>query len=167
MIKINFQGDKQHLILNKKRVGNNLLINKFRYICETNNNKREMRQKTHISDRVVVAFMVFVLAVLLASCEKYSFEVEELDPEVPVLFQDEIQPIFTRNCISCHKGSREPDLRDGYSYESLTTGGYVEKPAESSELYQKLESAGHSAFTLPAEKQKIFNWIEQGAPDNK
>jgi len=126
-----------------------------------------MRQKTHISDRIAVIFVVFALTVLIASCEKYSYLVEEVDPEEPVLFQEDIQPIFTRSCIACHKGTREPDLRDGFSYESLTTGGFVEKPAESSKLYRKLESAGHSAFTLPEEKQKIFYWIEQGAPDNK
>jgi hypothetical protein len=103
---------------------------------------------------------------LLSSCEKVAYQVETVDPNVPVLFQTQIQPIFTANCITCHKGSRNPDLRNGNSYASLTGGGFVNLPAASSRLYSQVTSGSHTSFTLDAEKQLILNWIDQGALNN-
>jgi len=125
-----------------------------------------MKRKAKMSKPWIAAFIVISGMAIFTSCEKYSFKVETVDPVVPVLFQTEIQPIFTASCVVCHKGTRNPDLRDGFSYESLTDGGYVELPAASSLLYVKLNSGSHSSFTLPAEKQKILIWIEQGAKKN-
>lgn len=114
----------------------------------------------HASSAIIAVLFIF------ASCEKYGFMIPEADPDVPVLFQTEIQPIFTSNCVVCHKGARDPDLRNGNSYAALTSGGFVNLPAETSKLYSTVESAGHTSFTLPAEKQKILIWIKQGAKDN-
>jgi len=125
-----------------------------------------MKQLTQMIKQGALAIMVLAGLIFISSCEKYSFEIEEVDPVIPVLFQTEIQPIFTANCIVCHKGSRNPDLRDGNSYNSLTTGGYVNLPAESSKLNSKINSGSHDGFTLPAEKQKILIWIQQGAKNN-
>ncbi len=49
----------------------------------------------------------------------------------------DIQPIFNQNCIACHSGSQSPDLSDGWSYDELMDGGYVDTdfPCESI-LYQ-------------------------------
>ncbi|MDX9725262.1 MAG: hypothetical protein RBT38_02665 [Bacteroidales bacterium] len=111
---------------------------------------------------------LFLLAgmALFSSCEKYVYQVETVDPEEPVLYGTQIQPIFTANCISCHKGSRSPDLRVGSSFEALTGGGYVNLPAADSRLYKMVVSGSHTAFTLDAEKQLILLWIEQGAQNN-
>ena len=114
-----------------------------------------------------IAALLFLTAVILfASCEKYRFQVEKINSEDTVYFKTEIQPIFTANCITCHKGTRNPDLREGNSYTSLTTSGYVSLPAESSRLYLKITSGGHNSFTLPGEKEKILIWIQQGAKNN-
>ncbi|MBG0860534.1 MAG: hypothetical protein IQL11_13620 [Bacteroidales bacterium] len=125
-----------------------------------------MRHKGRITNTVIGALIILTGAAFIASCEKYSYIVETVNPVDTVHFQTEIQPIFTANCITCHRGTRNPDLRDGNSYESLTTGGYVTLPAESSRIYSKITSSSHEAFTLPVEKQKILIWIQQGARDN-
>ena len=104
---------------------------------------------------------------LLASCEKYAYQVEVVDPGETVSFQTQIQPVFTNNCITCHRGLRNPDLREGNSYDALINGGYVTQPAESSELYLKITSGSHTAFSLDNEKQLILFWIQQGAENNK
>ncbi len=124
--------------------------------------------KLKILESLPIYFRVILLALsaLFVSCEKFAYQVETVDPGVPVLFQTQIQPIFTNNCITCHKGSRYPDLRDGSSYESLTTGGYVNQPGETSRLYTKIVSGSHTAFTIDAEKQLILTWINQGAQNN-
>ena len=114
-----------------------------------------------------IAALIIVGGLLLfGSCEKYSFIVETVNPADTVYFQTEIQPIFNSICINCHGGSRNPDLRNGNSYSSLTSGGYVDLPAESSKLYLKINSSDHASFTLPGEKQKILIWIQQGAHNN-
>jgi hypothetical protein len=114
-----------------------------------------------------ITALIFAGALILfGSCEKYSFLVETVNPADSVYFQTMVQPIFTANCITCHRGSRDPDLRAGNSYASLTSGGYVDLPAESSKLYLKINSSSHVSFTLPEEKQKILFWIQQGAHNN-
>lgn len=78
-----------------------------------------------------------------------------------------IQPIFTAKCTGCHKGTRNPDLREGYSCASLTTGGYVTIPAASSRLYTALTSVSHSSMTTQEDKNNILAWIAGGALNNK
>ena len=126
-----------------------------------------MRRKYKISWHVLMVTILLVGIGLLGSCEKYAYQVEIINPEEPVLFQTQIQPVFTKNCIVCHKGSRNPDLRNGNSYNSLTSGGYVNLPAETSRLYKQVISSSHASFTLDNEKQLIFLWIQQGAKNNK
>jgi len=125
-----------------------------------------MRMKVKLSRSFVAALIMPAAMLLFSSCEKYAYQLETVDPQVPVLFQTQIQPIFTNNCITCHKGSRNPDLRNGNSYASLTNGGYVNLPAENSKLYSQVTSASHTSFTLDAEKQLILIWIGQGAQNN-
>lgn len=125
-----------------------------------------MKLEIKVSLPLFSAFIFLTLSALLVSCEKFAYQVETVDPGVPVLFQTQIQPIFTSNCITCHKGSRNPDLRDGNSYESLSKGGYIIQPGKSSKLYSKLVSGSHTAFTIDAEKQLVLTWINQGALNN-
>jgi hypothetical protein len=125
-----------------------------------------MRMKAKLSWSVIAVLIITAGMLLFSSCEKYTYKLETADSQVPVLFQTQIQPIFTSNCITCHKGSRNPDLRNGNSYASLTTGGYVNLPAADSRLYSQVISGSHSPYTIDAEKQMILIWIEQGALDN-
>ena len=125
-----------------------------------------MKLRAKMSWPFLITVIILSGAALFASCEKYVYEVETVDPQVPVLFQTEIQPIFSNNCIVCHKGSRNPDLRAGISYASLTTGGYVNLPAVTSRLYSQVVSGSHTSFTIDTEKQLILNWIAQGAQNN-
>ena len=79
-----------------------------------------MKLKVKLSWSIVAALIIPAGMLLFSSCEKYVYELETIDPGETVLFQTQIQPIFTGSCIVCHKGSRNPDLRDGFSYASLT-----------------------------------------------
>ena len=120
-----------------------------------------------VKRRVNLVIVMIMLALAgFTSCEKYQFLPPVVEPDVEVLFQTEIQPIFTANCTSCHGGIVPPDLRDGKAYESLTTNGYVDLPAETSKLYTKITSSSHLARTNDLQKQKILIWIQQGAKNN-
>jgi hypothetical protein len=126
-----------------------------------------MDQKLNILGKLLVAVLLIAAIAGLSSCEKYSWIPEKIDPVIPVYFQAEIQPIFNANCISCHTAIRNPDLRDGKSYESLTSGGFVNQPGESSELYLHMTtSSTHIPRSSDTEKNLVLNWINQGALNN-
>ena len=125
-----------------------------------------MKIRTKLFWRAMTALLIPACMIFFSSCEEYKIVQEEVDPGETVLFQTQVQPIFNDNCITCHKGSRDPDLRDGNSYESLTTGEYVNLPAADSKLYKQIISSSHTSFTIDPEKQLIYNWIDQGAQDN-
>ena len=115
----------------------------------------------------MAALMIIAVIGVLASCEKYTYMPEVINPVDTVHFQAEIQPIFNAKCISCHTSIRNPDLRDGRSYASLTNGGFVNQPGETSILYVQITTeSAHIPRTSDAEKQKILIWINQGAKNN-
>jgi hypothetical protein len=115
--------------------------------------------------------ILFVLVLIAAvegfsSCEKYSFSPPSVDSNTTWHLQTDIQPIFNSNCISCHGGTKAPDLRDGKSFQALTKGGFVTIPAESSSLYVKMIGSEHSPRSTEADKLKVLYWIKQGALNN-
>jgi hypothetical protein len=117
------------------------------------------------SIRGIIALVAITGMALVSSCEKYSFKVETVDPGTQMLFQTDIQPIFTANCILCHNATRNPDLRTGNSYTSLSTGGYITPANETCRLYSQLNS-GHQSALSETDRQKILLWIKQGAKNN-
>jgi len=112
-----------------------------------------------------VAFLLIAGAALLSSCEKYSFQVETINPDNVIHFQTDIQPIFTSSCISCHNSSRNPDLRESHSYSSLSSGGYIDPPFSSSILYTKV-NRNHPSGLDDQFRDKILVWVLQGAKNN-
>lgn len=125
-----------------------------------------MNQRLNILRQFLAAIMAITAIAGLSSCEKYSYTPEVVNPTDSVHFQAEIQPIFTANCISCHGAIKAPDLRDGHSYEALTTGGYVNLPGETSKLYTKMTSPEHTPRSTDVDKQLVLIWINQGARNN-
>jgi len=117
---------------------------------------------------------VVILMLSLSSC--YYDEVVEVviadDPVDEVIsFENDIQPIFTTNCASCHPAFADPDLTVGNSYSAITDGIYiVPEDLEASLLYQTLlweVSPMPIVEQLPASEINLVKiWIEQGALDN-
>jgi hypothetical protein len=124
----------------------------------------------HKLSKVKLSLAVVVLLMAIAgftSCEKYTFTPPEVDPNYAWSLQTDIQPIFSANCIACHGGALSPDLRSGKSWNSLSKGGYVNLPAETSRLYVQISTnSSHIPKTSGVEKQKILYWITQGAKNN-
>ncbi len=126
-----------------------------------------MNQKLNMLKQLMAALMVIAAIGGLASCEKYTYMPVVINPVDTVHFEAEIQPIFNAKCISCHTSIRNPDLREGKSYESLTSGGFVNEPGETSILYLHMTtSSAHIPRSSDAEKQKVLIWINQGAHNN-
>lgn len=101
-----------------------------------------------------------------SSCEKVSFAPPSVDANATWHFQADIQPIFTANCITCHNGRQNPDLRDGKSYKSLTNNKFITSPAATSVIFTTISGSEHTARSSATDKLKIFYWINQGALNN-
>jgi len=101
---------------------------------------------------------------LFGSCEKVVYPIPELPDTVS--YSLDIQPIWDNKCVSCHSGSRDPDLRPENSHASLINGSYVDTDnPEDSELIKKLYGS-HDSRATETEKQLILLWIEEGAKNN-
>ena len=129
---------------------------------------------TKILKNLLLFICIVVGVVYFSACENYTFLVETLPPVDTsgtdttnfVSFSAEVQPIFTAKCVSCHKGTRNPDLREGNSYNSLTDGNFVTSPAADSKLFKKMNTGSHLSMTTQADKNIIYLWIGQGAKNN-
>jgi hypothetical protein len=127
-----------------------------------------------IPKNLLLLISILAVVIYFSSCEKYTFLVESLPPVDTsgtdttnfVSYSTAVQPVFDAKCVSCHKGSRPPDLRPDNSYAALTSGGYVTLPAADSKLYKKIIAGSHVSLTTQSEKNIIYLWIGQGARDN-
>lgn len=111
-----------------------------------------------------------VLSVLLLVVACTQSEQVKTDPS----YSDDVQPIFTANCVGCHgsaaqNGNYRLDSRAGaMANGSDTVPNVIPGEPDSSKLYQNLDF-GTMPPTGPLEGMKIQtvkNWITQGAKDN-
>lgn len=113
--------------------------------------------------------ILFIGAITFTSCEKKYFKPPVVDPNLPVSFTKDIQPIFTANCTAsgCHSGNVAPNLIPEKAYGSLSDGAYTDtlNPAQSV-LMIKLNS-NMPPTKLPASQiNQVLTWIKQGAKQN-
>jgi hypothetical protein len=126
-----------------------------------------MTQKLNRIRKILIALGVIAAIGVFSSCEKYQYTERPVDPNTTWHLSTDIQPIFNANCITCHGGVQSPDLRAGKSWSTLTKGGFVKTPGESSILYVQITTASaHIPRTTSSEKLKILYWINQGALNN-
>jgi hypothetical protein len=109
--------------------------------------------------------------ILFGACEYATIQPDIPPPPPPgdsTSFSLEVQPIFDAKCVICHKGTTDPDLRVGMSYNSLMQGNYV-VPFKSAEsvLYTCLQPGGSMAsYGTPGNNATIKYWIDEGAKNN-
>jgi hypothetical protein len=131
---------------------------------------------------------ILILAALLvigalSSCEKKTDPVPVMpNGDKVVSLENDVQPIFDQNCISCHPNSGDLSLMAGDSYNNLVNiispeyGVVRVSPfyADSSVICMKLHGVDGYGFLMPlngipleAEEIKtIEDWIDQGAQNN-
>jgi len=117
--------------------------------------------------RRVMILLTGVLILSLSGCSKHTIPVPPCpDGTLGLSYSADIQPIFNSSCIACHSGNQSPDLSDGWSFDELTDGGYMDTdfPCESG-LYQ-IFSGTHSGRASDEEVLDILGWIQDGAQDN-
>jgi len=114
--------------------------------------------------------LVCSLSLMCFSCYYDEF-LEEAEVVIEdVSFANDIQPIFTQNCISCHNASRDPDLRVGNAFAAIVPDYVTPGNADNSELFNKLPGNNHPndvGFTLSSEEIALVKaWIDRGAENN-
>jgi mono/diheme cytochrome c family protein len=125
-----------------------------------------MRHELTGKGSILAVFFFMAAFTGLVSCEEFKVTQPSVDPNAVWSLQTDIQPIFSNNCITCHGGTRSPDLREGKSFQSLTNGGYVTLPAETSRLYSTMKGNDHISRSTETERLKVLYWITQGAQNN-
>ena len=117
-----------------------------------------------------------ILAILigLTSCYKDVIIPElAVDPDGPpqqVSFKNQLAPLFNTNCAlsGCHvSGAHKPYLTPDISYQQIVNGGFVNTalPKEST-LYRMVYGDMAQYISSGADKQKVYDWIRNGAPNN-
>jgi hypothetical protein len=94
---------------------------------------------------------------------------QEAPPQF-VSYSGDLQPLWNENCAlsGCHvPGGQVPYLTEDISYDQLVGGGYVNtvKPEES-RLWIALNGVMMSHLPSASDRQKVFDWIRNGAPNN-
>jgi hypothetical protein len=123
---------------------------------------------------LVYTGLVLTLAIALAGCYKDIIKPELAeDPDGPpkqVSFKNELAPLFETNCAKsgCHvTGAHKPYLEQDKSYQEIVNGGFVNLalPKESI-LYKNIYGEMAEHIPAKADKQKVYDWIRNGAPNN-
>lgn len=91
-------------------------------------------------------------------------------PPQPVSYKNELAPLFNKNCAlaGCHvPGAHKPYMATDISYQQIVNGGFVNLalPKESI-LYRMVNGEMAEYISSSADKQKVYDWIRNGAPNN-
>jgi len=121
---------------------------------------------------LVLSFAGLCISVSVSSCYQDVIlpPASTTKPPQFVSFSNDLIPIFSTNCAlsGCHvPGSQSPYLTPDLAYDQLVGGGYVNTVVpEKSILY--IEINGDMSTHIPSadDRQKIYDWIRNGAPNN-
>ena len=118
--------------------------------------------------------IIFITVFGLTGCYKDVILPDAaVDPDAPpqaVSFKTDIAPFVASHCAlsGCHvSGGHKPYMTLGGSYEAIVNGGYVNTliPKQSI-LYIKINGDMKEYIQSAVDRQKIYDWIRNGAPNN-
>jgi hypothetical protein len=116
--------------------------------------------------------LLLSLGTMLTGCYKDVIS-PETDPDGPpqaVSFKMDIAPMLSTKCglSGCHvSGAHKPYMTLDVSYVELANGAYVNTVVpKSSELYLQINGGMSEYIPSPKDKQKVYDWIRNGAPNN-
>ena len=116
--------------------------------------------------RRVILFTTGLLILVLSGCANYQYEVDCPNGATGVSFSGDVQTIFNSNCISCHSGGQAPALSEGWSYDELTEGGYVDTDSPCESALYTIFGGTHDGRADSVQINQILGWIHEGAQDN-
>jgi mono/diheme cytochrome c family protein len=118
-------------------------------------------------------FLSGILITLLSACEYDYIVPTPPTPKPPaddtISYIQDVQPVFTAKCVSCHAGSTAPNLLVGQSYSALVPTFVTAGNPETSELYITCKPGGNMDAIAPitsTELNLVYRWIYAGAKNN-
>jgi hypothetical protein len=123
---------------------------------------------------IIYTGLILMTGIGLIGCYKDVVLPEAaVDPDGPpmaVSFKNEVAPILNTKCAlsGCHvSGAHKPYLADAISYQEIVNGGFVNTlvPKES-KIYKMINGEMKEFITSAADRQKIYDWIRNGALNN-
>ena len=115
-----------------------------------------------------------VLGVSLIGCYKDVILPEAaVDPDGPpqaVSFKNVVAPLVNAQCAlsGCHvTGGHQPFMTTDIAYQQIVNGGFVNTllPKESI-IYKMINGEMQQYIPSATDRQKIYDWIRNGAPNN-
>ncbi len=118
--------------------------------------------------------LVLVTGFFLSGCYKDIILPDvAVDPDGPpqaVSYKTDLAPLFNSHCAlsGCHvAGDHKPYMNTDVSYLQITNGGFVNTliPKQSI-LYEKINGEMKEYIPSASDRQKVYDWIRNGAPNN-
>lgn len=119
-------------------------------------------------------FLIMLMGLSLTGCYKDVILPDAaVDPDGPpqaVSYKTELAPLFNSQCAlaGCHvSGAHKPYLKTAESYLQIVNGGFANLliPKESI-MYKKINGDMKEYIPSAADRQKVYDWIRNGAPNN-
>ncbi len=118
--------------------------------------------------------LILTFGIGLSGCYKDIIKPElPVDPNAPpqqVSFNNELKPLFASSCTEagCHvSGAHKPYLTPDVSYLQIVNGGFVNTALpKQSRLYIMINGEMQQYIPSAADRQKVYDWIRNGAPNN-
>ena len=122
---------------------------------------------------IYIGMLLFVvIGIGVTGCYKNVISPESDPDGAPqsVSFKDDLAPLFESHCAlsGCHvSGAHHPYMTSDVSYRQIVNGGYVNTVIpKASILYQKVNGEMSEYIPSKSDKQKVYDWIRNGAPNN-
>ncbi|MEO7983922.1 MAG: hypothetical protein ABI688_07565 [Bacteroidota bacterium] len=124
--------------------------------------------------QLIYTLIAAVIGLGLSGCYKDVLLPESaVDPDGPpqaVSYKTDLAPLFNSSCAlaGCHvSGAHKPYMATDLSYLQLVNGGFVNTiiPKQSI-LYQKINGEMKEYIPSAVNRQKVYDWIRNGAPNN-
>jgi len=118
--------------------------------------------------------LMFVIGFGMSGCYRdVIFPDVAVDPDgppQPVSFSTDLAPLLNSSCAlaGCHvSGGHKPYMTSGISYLEIVNGGFVNTsiPKEST-IYKMINGEMRTYMPSAANRQKLYDWIRNGAPNN-
>jgi len=123
---------------------------------------------------LIYAGLMFVIGFGMSGCYRdVIFPDVAVDPDgppQPVSFSTDLAPLLNSSCAlaGCHvSGGHKPYMTSGISYLEIVNGGFVNTsiPKEST-IYKMINGEMRTYMPSAANRQKLYDWIRNGAPNN-
>jgi hypothetical protein len=123
---------------------------------------------------LIIIGLLFTMGAGLTGCyQDVIYPNAAVDPDGPpqfVSYKTDLEPLFNNQCAKagCHvTGNHHPYMNTGISYNEIVNGGYVNTTVpKESELYIMINGEMKEYIPSATDRQKVYDWIRNGAPNN-